>query len=498
MGKPWRKNREWPFRTTAGEARYRLGFRDHNGVGRSKSFRTVSGAGGANEWTRLYIQAERRGPQSLEQFLEQRRDAGSAQSESNVVLLQQVVADFLAAKASWNEEGLARATFSSYRGLTQTHLLGHERQSRQGRKLPPAPWSKEAAITPISEFQDPTIVTAWMEKMVAGGVPKQTRVRAWKVLSSILSWAATSTDYPDITRNGCLLAASSGAEKRGTRSSRRKGTGDAPAPGMRPQQSRRTGSAVRSWALTPITVELVARQLTRRADSQRPDLMPHRDKMIAFLQYGLCLRDQEVYGLRWECFDSETVSINEALSANVLDIGKTAGSQRITACPSLLREDLAVWREALISAGHSAGPHDFVIPGDLGGEDHGIYDEYSGGRHFSSNQAKKWHPKFFKPAVDAVAGLGGDDHQFADIAGATPYALRRGGISLRLRTEPAVAVAEEAGTSLEMLSRHYGFHLRDLGSEIRSFDAEWRLARESAPGVLASLRRERSADAAVA
>jgi hypothetical protein len=68
--------------------------------------------------------------------------------------------------------------------------------------------------------------------------------------------------------------------------------------------------------------------------------------------------------------------------------------------------------------------------------------------------------------------------EFADILGATPYALRRGGISLRLRAEDPQTVAKECGTSLKMLSAHYAFAIDDLRRfEPRPVDVEWRAAR---------------------
>jgi hypothetical protein len=64
------------------------------------------------------------------------------------------------------------------------------------------------------------------------------------------------------------------------------------------------------------------------------------------------------------------------------------------------------------------------------------------------------------------------------ILGTTPYALRRGGISLRVRTEDPQTVARECGTSLQMLNIHYAFALEDLRHQPpRPADVEWRAAR---------------------
>lgn len=71
---------------------------------------------------------------------------------------------------------------------------------------------------------------------------------------------------------------------------------------------------------------------------------------------------------------------------------------------------------------------------------------------------QKWGPKYFKQAVRGVA----QQPEFAAIEGATPYAMRRGGISARLRCEDAQTVAAECGTSLRMLDKHYAFAIDDL------------------------------------
>ena len=81
----------------------------------------------------------------------------------------------------------------------------------------------------------------------------------------------------------------------------------------------------------------------------------------------------------------------------------------------------------------------------------------TGACHFSENQARAWGARFFTPAVEKVA----QRPEFYPILGATPYSLRRGGISLRLRAEDPQTVAGECGTSLRMLSRP--LRLRDRG-----------------------------------
>jgi hypothetical protein len=82
--------------------------------------------------------------------------------------------------------------------------------------------------------------------------------------------------------------------------------------------------------------------------------------------------------------------------------------------------------------------------------------------------------RFFTPAIKEVARRA----EFVPILGAIPYALRRGGISLRLRAEDPQTVAAECGTSLKMLSDHYAYAIEDLRRNgPRSAEVEWRAAR---------------------
>jgi hypothetical protein len=112
----------------------------------------------------------------------------------------------------------------------------------------------------------------------------------------------------------------------------------------------------------------------------------------------------------------------------------------------------------------------------------GIRDPQTGACHMTGNQAQKWGPRYMTPAVNSVA----DNHdEYADLRGATPYALRRGGISTRLRGEDAQSVAEQCGTSLEMLSQHYSYEIDGYGHlGPRSVDEQWRKARTAVRALL--------------
>jgi hypothetical protein len=162
-------------------------------------------------------------------------------------------------------------------------------------------------------------------------------------------------------------------------------------------------------------------------------------------------------------------------SGHIEEWGKTENStHRRTLMPSILQEDLNRWRAALRSAGQPVRDIDFIIPGNLSGAHHGFREPETGACHFGEQQAKTWRRRCFAPAVQKAA----EHPELARILGATPYALRRGGISLRLRTEDPQTVARECGTSLQMLNSHYAFAIEDLRQhEPRPADTEWRAAR---------------------
>jgi hypothetical protein len=467
MTKPWKKTGGWPRVGKKGRKSYQLGFYDHEGKCRSKSFHAVKAANG---WIERYAEAERLGKDSLRRFI---LDLDA--KEQNVLearTIGEVIELYFALDADPQlESGLAPSTFKRYRDTANVHLLGRPTHNPKGDVLPPNPYAVALACQPAIRFNEPEVPRDWREAMVKAGVPKPTRTKAWAVLSAALSWAAGSKDVPDITTNGAIAANERTITRR--RSARRGGTGRAAA-------GRRSGSQVPSWALSPkavhaIRLEMLARLGTGSPGDVRDPILALRDAMIVSVQHGLGCRNQEVYGCRWMSMRETFAEIVEVVSYGQLDEwGKTEHSaQRRCSIPGLTWEDLLEWRAALRAWGHPARDVDFVFPGDLGGN-YGVIDERTGACHFSGSQASKWGPKFFNAAVAKVA----QRDEFSSIAGATPYALRRGGISLRLRAEDAQTVAQECGTSLQMLDRHYAFAIDDLRRfGPRPVDVELREAR---------------------
>lgn len=461
MARPWPKRSGWPYVAKNGRRSYRVGFYDHDKRERTRTFPSVRHA---RAWMHDYITAERRGRDSLRRFLLD-LDAKEA-NEAEGRAIAQILELFLEVDAHpRNQEGVAPSTYTLYKSVLNCHLLGKPRhQPGNRRKLPPADYAVAIAKTKASCFNEPQAPRAWREQMREAGVPAQTRVHAWRVLSSALSWAARSPSVPEIHTNGCKLAREPITSRR--RSARTGGTGYAPAMRARP---------LPSWALSPQAVEAIRAHMLSRA-GQRGAILAHRDATIVSLQYGIASRNQELWGLRWSSLDGEFLWVTEVLSNGQLQQwGKTEHStQRRTGIPGILREDLEQWRMILTQSGHPARGSDFIIPGDLTHARHGVREAETGACHFSKSQAKIWGRECFTPAVRAVA----QRPEFARILGATPYALRRGGISLRLRTEDPQVVASECGTSLKMLSDHYSFPIEDLRQqEPRPPDIEWRAAR---------------------
>jgi hypothetical protein len=461
MSRPWPRRSAWPRVGKKGRRSYQVGFYSHD---RRESSRTFPTARHARAWMDDYITAERRGRDSLRRFLLD-LDAKEA-NEAEGRPIAQILELFMELDAHpRNEEGVAPTTYTLYKSVLNCHLLGKPRsQPGNRRKLPPADYAVAIAETQARCFNEPHTPRAWREQMREAGVPAQTRLHAWRVLSSALSWAARSPAVPEIQTNGCKLAREPIISRR--RSARTGGTGYAPATRTRP---------LPSWALSPQAVEAIRAQMLL-CPAPRKAILAHRDAMIVGLQYGMASRNQELWGLRWSSLDGRLVWVTEVLSSGQLQQwGKTERStQRRTAIPGILREDLEQWREILTQAGHPARANDFIIPGNLANPRHGVREAETGACHLSKSQAKTWGADCFTPAVQAVA----QRPEFTRILGATPYALRRGGISLRLRTEDPQTVASECGTSLKMLSDHYSFAIEDLREhEPRPVDVEWRAAR---------------------
>ena len=471
MSRPWKK--QWPRIGRGGRKSYVVGYYDHERVERSKTFASASGVGSARDWMADYCAAERRGPDSLERFL---RDLDA--QEANAVdgrTLGSIVAMYFALDADPElEGGLARATFASYQTVANGHILGRPMHNNKHEVIGRQKYATWLAAQPAGAFNEPHTPRQYRDMMRRAGQP-QTRIKdAWKVLSVVLSWAAGSHEVPEVHTNGCILANERTTNRR--RSVRARGTGAG-------SHGRKRRSKTQSWALSPQAVEAIRSQMLTRVGTGRPGnrrdpILAKRDAIIASLHYGLAARPQEIWGIRWTSINEMFAEIIEVISWGELDeYGKTSNStERRPAVPGILWGDLIRWRADLRAWGHPADDLDFIIPGDLGGKRWGVIDPDTGACHLSLNQCKKWGAKFFGPAVEKVA----EQPKFAAISGATPYSMRRGGISVRLRSEDPQTVAKDCGTSGRMLDEHYAFAIDDLRIfGPRPFNEEWAAAREA-------------------
>lgn len=450
---PWERSGFWPYEGARGKT-WQLGFRDHEGRPRSRSFRTKAAA---ENWRREYINAERHN--RLRDFL-LGSDAPEVQPDSSP--LGELITDWLATDAHPDSAGgVARATWNSYRSLASRHILGNpvmRELKKTGEwieiqpRIPPLGEGAGYAIghLPIVDFATAGTLRQWVRAMRSAGVSPSTETKAWRVLSSALSWAVEEDRWP-LNANGC----SSMQRRRGMRrASRRVGTGAAPTP--LPGKRRDDLSA---WALSPLAVERIRVAILERV-AGRPPVSALRDATAVSVQYGLGMRNQEIWALTFGDLGGRRARVREVLSYGQLDAGKTAGATGRSRRPpidALLAEDLAAWSAVLEAEGHPVGPDDFLFRGDLGGRE-------SLAGHMSASQAHRWGSRYFAPAVAAVAKRWPDEH--ADIAGATPYSLRRGAISLRIRAgEDRQVIAQQCGTSVEMLERSYSFAIEDLEDE---------------------------------
>lgn len=300
---------------------------------------------------------------------------------------------------------------------------------------------------PAVDFATADVLKRWVRAMRKAGVSPSVEAKAWKVLSSALSWAVEDDSWP-LSINGCLTM----QRRRGMRrASRRSGTGATRqvSPGKRRDD-------LASWALSPLAVERIRLVLLERLE-QRSPLLALRDATAVSIQYGLGMRNQEIWALRLGDVARRRARVREVLSYGALDAGKTEGATGPSRRPPidvLLEDDLSAWKSALAAHGYPTAADDFLLRGDLGG--HGAPDG-----HMTGNQAHKWPGKYFAPAVRKVAEQWPAEH--GDIVGATPYSLRRGMISLRIRAgEDRQTVAKQCGTSVEMLERSYSFAIQDL------------------------------------
>ena len=272
------------------------------------------------------------------------------------------------------------------------------------------------------------------------GEPTVDRIR--KILSSALTWG--------VEHRGDLVSAN-GCKQVTTRRQRRSRRARVTSAASRPER-----------ALTAEAAERIARALLARSRGRTWE--PHRDAILLRCEFGLGLRPEEMAAARWRSLARPThrgdwfLVIDTALShGHVSGVKTTERSKRV---PPIVYGWLTDWREVALAHGLGAAAEDFIVPGA------------AAGGHFTLNQHKKWGGRYFRPAADVVAR----EHQHLwYLAGATPYAARRGHITCRiLAGEPVQVIARSCGTSPATIHRHYfvAIDAAEAGHRLPTFEQQ--------------------------
>jgi hypothetical protein len=260
--------------TKKGKKSYLVGYYDHDHRERTK---TCASATLAGEWITNYNRALQHGPESLRRFLLD-LDAREANGTHDGRTLGNVGELYFALDADPDVEGgLAPTTFDSYKRCARIYVLGGEYKNCCREPVGRHPFAVRLAALPVVLFNEPHEPRRWREEMRAAGLNKSRRGEAWKVLSVILSWSASSHLIPEVSTNGCLLASERTRSRR--RSSRSGQTG-------RGSTGRRANCQVAAWALTPPAVEAIREQMLLRIKERDP-ILALRDATVVSTQYGL-------------------------------------------------------------------------------------------------------------------------------------------------------------------------------------------------------------------
>jgi hypothetical protein len=158
MAKPWRKR--WPYVARSGARSYAVGFYDHDGVERARSFPTAKAA---RDWIEDYVTAERRGLDSLRRFLLD-LDAREANGVADTRTIGEVVQLYFAFNAPDTADGLATSTFHTYSWSANRHLLGRE-GTVKGKRVKPARYAVRLAGEPADRFNHAAAPRALREAM---------------------------------------------------------------------------------------------------------------------------------------------------------------------------------------------------------------------------------------------------------------------------------------------------------------------------------------------
>lgn len=117
MQAPWKKRGGWPYVGPRGTT-WQLGYRDHEGRSRAKSFATKADAAA---WSKAYVKADRH--DRLGEFL---LGPDAQALKADTAPLAELILDSLATDAHPESPGgLARSTWDSCRSVASRHIIGN-------------------------------------------------------------------------------------------------------------------------------------------------------------------------------------------------------------------------------------------------------------------------------------------------------------------------------------------------------------------------------------
>jgi integrase len=230
-----------------------------------------------------------------------------------------------------------------------------------------------------------------------------------------------------------------------------------------------------------LVLEYLRRPTRPRPSGQdpRPRRYPldcERDALIVALGFMAGLRlPSEALGLVNRDVRSGRLHVEGRSSCGEYVAGSKTGQGRDFPLREELVAELERVRRAHSDAGQPLGRDDFWISSRRDG---GLWTEH---------QANNWRRREFRPVVGQVAQ---DFPKFADLARATPYAMRHTFISCCLQAGVSLATtAAWCGTSIQMISATYGRMIRRYeGSPPVSLDEQFRAAKVEAMSLMQSNR----------
>jgi hypothetical protein len=129
MKVPWKKSNGWPYVTKSGQKRWHLGYRDHEGIVRSRAFRVHRDA---TIWIKAYRQAERHS--RLREFL---LGTDAPEVRPDDTSLGELILGWLAHDGHPNNPGgLAPQTYNSYRSVASRHIFANPLATQKAMSSP--------------------------------------------------------------------------------------------------------------------------------------------------------------------------------------------------------------------------------------------------------------------------------------------------------------------------------------------------------------------------